>query len=148
MQESVFIIGMIYGLYLIFLAIIGILLGFLLGVYNRDDEIYVFLLLRLLKIFYNNRFYFNVLFEYLDDLSLESKIVEQFSKLSLKTVEQIQQRPLKIILKKPDTRSQIKLPILGDPFLNIDIDFNFDESTHCEFKLFKSYRNGNPKIKS
>ena len=57
MKESVFITRIIYGLYLILLGIFVVLLGFLLGIYRREgreDAIYVFLLLLLLKILYNN----------------------------------------------------------------------------------------------
>ena len=38
MKESVFITRIVYGLYLILLGIFGVLLGFLLGVYRREDE--------------------------------------------------------------------------------------------------------------
>ena len=110
-------------------------------------RIYVFLLLLLLKILYNNGFD-DVLLEYLHDLSLEPNTAEQFSKFSLKTIEQINRRPLKIILKEPDKRSQIPLPILGDPFVKIEIDFICDESTNYEFELFRFYRNVNQKVKS
>jgi hypothetical protein len=86
MKESVFITRIIYGLYLILLGIFQVLLGFLLGFCRREDGIYVFLLLFLLKILYNNGFD-DVLLEYLHDLSIEPSTTEQFSKFSLKTSE-------------------------------------------------------------
>jgi hypothetical protein len=67
MSKYVLIARVIYVLYLILLSIFGVLLGFLLCVYKRDET-------------------------------------EQFSKFSLKTIEQINTRPLKIILKEPNQR--------------------------------------------
>ena len=149
MKESVFITRIVYFLYFILLSIFGIIIGFLLGVYKREDEINAFLLLLLLKIIYNykNRFD-DVLLEYLHDLSLETNTVEPFSKFSLKSIEQIDPRPLKITLKKPDQIPQLPLPILSDPFVKIEIDFIWDESTNYEFELFKFYRNENQKRES
>jgi hypothetical protein len=138
MTESVFITSIVYGLYLILLAIFGILLGFLLGVYRRyrgEDEVY---LLLLLKILYNNGFD-DVLLEPLRIRSLEPRKIEEFSNFSLKSIEQIDPRPLKIILTEPDQSLQIPLPVLTDPFVKIDIDFIWYESTNYEFELFKFY---------
>lgn len=86
MNESVFITRIVYFLYLILLGIFGIIIGFLLGVYKREDEINAFLLLLLLKIIYNSGFD-DVLLEYFHDLSIETNTVEPFSKFSLKSVE-------------------------------------------------------------
>ena len=149
MKESVFITRIVYFLYFILLSIFGIIIGFLLGVYKREDEINAFLLLLLLKIIYNykNRFD-DVLLEYLHDLSLETNTAEEFSNFSLKSIEQIDPRPLKITLKKPDQIPQLPLPILSDPFVKIEIDFIWDESTNYEFELFKFYRNENQKRES
>ena len=150
MKESVFITRIIYGLYLILLGIFGVLLGFLLGIYRREgreDAIYVFLLLLLLKILYSNGFN-DVLLEYLHDLSIEPNTAEEFSNFSLKSIEQIDPRPLKITLKKPDQIPPLPLPILSDPFVKIEIDFIWDESTNYEFELFRFYRNENQKRES
>lgn len=141
MKESVFITRIVYGLYSILLGIFGILLGFLLGVYNRDEkieEIYVFLLLLLLKILHNNGF---------DDVLLEPNKAEQFSKFSLKTIEPINPRPLKITLKEPDQIPQIPLTIFSYPFVSIDIDFTWEESKSYKFELFKFYRSVNERVK-
>jgi hypothetical protein len=89
-------------------------LGFSLGVYRRDKKIYVFTSLLSLKMLYSIR---------LDYVLFEPNKAEQFSKFSLKTIEQINTRSLKIILKEPNQRPQIPLPILSDPFVWIDIDF-------------------------
>ena len=50
MSESVLIIRVMYILDIILLGLFGIVLGFLLGVYRREDDIYVFILLLLLKL--------------------------------------------------------------------------------------------------
>lgn len=144
MNESVFITRIVYFLYLILLGIFGIIIGFLLGIYKREDEINTFLLLLLLKIIYNNGFN-DVLLEYLHDLSLETTTAETFSKFSLKSIEQIDPRPLKITLKEPE---QISLPflIIEDPLVFIDTEVLWDESTNYQFELFKFYRYVNQKI--
>lgn len=101
MKESLFITRIVYFLYWILLGIFGIIIGFLLGIYKREDEINTVLLLLLLKIIYNNGFD-DVLLEYLYGLSLETNTAETFSKFSLKSIEQIDPRPLKIIFKEPE----------------------------------------------
>ena len=146
MKESLFTTRIVYFLYWILLGVFGIIIGFLLGIYKRQDEINPFLLLLLLKIIYNNGFD-DVLLEYLHDLSLEANIAEKFSKFSLKSIEQINPRPLKIIFKEPE---QIPLPffIIKDPLVFIDTEILWDKSTNYEFELFKFYRNVNQKVKS
>ena len=96
MKESVFITRIVYVLYLIILGIFGILVGFFLGIYrceNEVNEIYIFLLLLLLQILYNNGFD-EVLLEILSRRSLEPGNIEEFSKFSLKSIEQIDPRHL------------------------------------------------------
>ena len=145
MNESVFITRIVYFLYLILLGIFGIIIGFLLGVYKREDEINAFLLLLLLKIIYNNGFD-DVLLEYLHDLSLETNTVEPFSKFSLKSIEQIDPRPLKITLKEPE---QISLPflIIEDPLVFIDTEVLWEEPINYKFQLFQFYQNVSEKVK-
>ena len=144
MKESLFITRIVYLLYWILLGIFGIIIGFLLGIYKREDEINTFLLLLLLKIIYNNGFD-HVLLEYLHDLSLETNTAETFSKFSLKSIEQIDPRPLKIIFKEPE---QIPLPffIIEDPLVFIETEVLWHESTNYQFELFKFYRYINQKI--
>ena len=98
----------------------------------------------LLKIIYNNGFD-HVLLEYLHDLSLETNTAETFSKFSLKSIEQIDPRPLKIIFKEPE---QIPLPffIIEDPLVFIETEVLWHESTNYQFELFKFYRYINQKI--
>lgn len=145
MAESLLITSAVYFLYLIFLVLLCIVLGFWIGIYKHEEEIYVFTLWSLLEILYKNRFN-PVLLEFWQDLylsihSLEPNIVEDFSKLSLKTLEQIHPRPSKIILKEPDQRPKIPFPILGDPFVWIDINFSWEESKNYKFELFEFYKN-------
>lgn len=84
--------------------------------------------------------------KYLQDLSLKTNTAETFSKFSLRSIKQIDPHPLKIILKEPQ---QILLPflIIEDPLIFIDIEVLWDESTNCQFKLFKFYRYLTKKIK-
>ena len=112
--------------------------------YRREDEINAFLLLLLLKIIYKNGFD-EVSLEYLHDLSLKTNTAEPFSKFSLKSIEQIDPRPLKITLKETE---QIPLPflIIEDPLVFIDTEVLSDESTNYQFELFKLYRYVNQKI--
>jgi hypothetical protein len=112
MSESVVITRVIYILYIILLGLFGIILGFLLGVYKREDDIYVFILLLLLKMLCNNGFDYGL---------LKPNKVDQFSKFSFKTIEQINPHPSRLILKEPD---QIPLPffIIEDPLVFIDTD--------------------------
>ena len=144
MNESVWITRILYLLYWSILAIFGIIVGFLFGVYKREDEINLFLLLLLLKIIYNNGFN-EVLVQFLPDLSLETNTVEPFSKFSSKTIEPIHPRPLKLVLKETP---KIPLPflIIEDPLVTIDIEVLWDESTNYQFKLFKFYRDVDQKI--
>lgn len=144
MEESLFISRIVYFLDLILLGIFGIIIGFLLGIYKREDDINTFLLLLLLNIIYNNGFN-DVLLEYLHDLSLETAAAQLFSKFSLKSIEQIHPRPSKITLKEPE---QIPLPflILEDPLVFIEREVLWNESTNYQFELFKFYRYVNQKI--
>ena len=139
MKESVFITRIVYVLYMIILGLFGVLLGFFLGVYRRKDDIYVFTLLFLLELIYNNG---------LDYVLLEPNKAEPFSKFSLKTIEQINPRPSKLFLGELVEKPQIPFPLLEDPSISIDIDFLFEESTNYEFELFRFYRNVNQKVKS
>ena len=124
MKESVIIIIIRIGyfLYLILLGLFVIMIGFLLDIYKYDYEINIntFLLLLLLKAIYKNRFN-GVLLEYLPDLYLETNPAEPFSKFSLKSIEQINPRLLKITLKEPD---QIPFSLLRmeDPLVFIDTE--------------------------
>ena len=122
------------------------MIGFLLGIYKRKDQINAFLLLLLLKIIYNNKFD-DVLLEYLHDLSLETKTAETFSTFSLKSIEKIDPRPLKIIFKEPE---QILLPffIIEDPLVFIEAEVLWNRSINYQFELFRFYRNVNQKIQS
>ena len=140
MKESVFITRIVYSLYLILLGIFGILLGFLLGVYRRKDEIYVFYLILLLRILYNSGFD-HILLE-----TLEPRNIEEFSKFSLQVCESSNSRASKLFLGELVKNPQIPFPLLGEPSISIDVDFLFEESINYEFDLFKFYIN--QKVKS
>lgn len=146
MNESLLITRIVYFLYLILLGVLGIIIGFLLGLYKREDEINPLLLLFLLIILYNYGFY-DVLLEYLHNLYLESNTGDICSKFSLKSIEQIDPRPSKITFKEPQ---QIPLPflIIEDPLVVIDIEILWDESTNYQFELFKFCSSVNQKVKS
>ena len=101
----------------------------------------------LLKILYNNGFD-DVLLEPLRIRSLEPRNIEEFSKFSLQVCEPSNSRPSKLFLGEFVEKPQIPLPFLGDPFVSIDIDFIFDESTNYKFELFRFYRNVNRKVES
>ena len=137
MKESIFITRIIYFLYLILLGIFGIMIGFLLGIYKIEDKINPFLLL---EIIYNEGFN-DVLLEYSHDLSLETQI---FSKFSVKSLQQIDPRPLKIIFKEPEL---IPLPffIIEDSFIFIETEVLWHEATNYQFELFKLFRHINQK---
>lgn len=149
MTESVFITRIVYSLYLIILGVFGVLLGFLLGIFRRKgevNEVYIFLLLLLLKILSNNGFD-DVLLEPLRIRSLEPRNIEEFSKFSLKSIEQMDPRPLKIIFKEPE---QIPLPffIIEDPLIFIETEVLWEEPINYKFQLFQFYQNINQKVKS
>ena len=158
MVESVLIA---YGFYLILLGVFGVWLGFLLGIYryersgrqnnvNEVADLYLFLLLLLLQILYNNGSSYALLdlLEALRSRSLEPRNIEEFSKFSLQICEPINSSSSKLLLGEFVEKPQIPFPFLGDPFVSIDIDFIFDESTNYEFELFRFYQNINEKVKS
>ena len=148
MQESLFISRIVYFFYWILLGIVGIIIGFLVGSFKREDDMNALLLLLLLRIIiiYNNEFD-DVLWEYLHDLSLETKTAEPFSTFSLKIIEQTDPRFPKITFKKPE---QISLPflIIKDPLVLSETEVLWDESTNYQFELFKFYRYVHQKIRN
>ena len=89
----------------------------------------------LLQILYNDEFDYSL---------LKRNKVDQFSKFSFKTIEQINPRSSRLILKEPN---QIPLPflIIEDFFVFIEIEVSWDKSINYE--LFKLYRNVNEKVK-
>lgn len=166
MEESLLITGIVYGLYLIFLGIVGFILGIwlhLLEVWldsyrkskglslsNKKDKIYLFLLLLLLRILYNLGFN-NILFDPLEKLCLDSSKyhnIEKFSTFHSQGFEPNKMSPFKLFLEKPVDNPEVPFPILGDPFLFIDVNFLFEELTNYEFELFTFYLDVNQKIKS
>lgn len=152
MTESIFLTIFLYGLFWIILAIFGVLLGFLFGVYTYggSDQEYQFILFLLLRILYNNaRFYEESYDEFYDALRIRSfkfSAVEKFENFSLKIIPQIDLRPLKIMFMQTDPTIQIPSPVFTDSLENITIDLISEEATNYKFELFKFYRKKRKKI--
>ena len=123
----------------IFLGLLGIILGFLSGVSKHYSDISTLRLLLLLEILYSNG---------LEYAFLEPNEVDQFLKFSPKTLKQIDVPSSKIILEEFDKIFQIPFPIFSDPFIfiDIDIDFIWEEPFNYKFELFKFYKNTTKKI--
>lgn len=144
MKESLFIA---YALYFILLGLFGVLLGFLLGIYRHEheiDQIYLFFFLLLLHILSTKGFH--DLF-YLPDSSLAPNTAETFHKFSFEPLPQIESRPFKLILKETEQTTQIPFPILGDPYVTIQVDFIWNEFFEYKFELFQFYQDLNEKVK-
>ena len=150
MKEYLFIT---YALYFILLGLFGILVGFLLGLYqhkyeNETDEInhiYLFFLLLLLHLLSQKEFD-HILLDGLSHSSTAPNIAEPFEKFSLQPLPQIESRPFKLILKETQQRTQIPFPILDDPSVTIQIDFVWEESIHYKFQLLELYQNLHYKV--
>nr|WAK84817.1 hypothetical protein [Amicula sp. isolate GU52X-4 cfCalB7] len=117
----------------------GLIFGFLLGVYLQENEIdyftYVFISLLLLKILYARKFLYG----------LNPSEIDQFPRFSLRTIEQFEPRPLKLIFKNPE---EIPLPLgMGNSIIddNSIIDIRTEvfieetESINYQFELVKFY---------
>ena len=151
MTESVFITRIVYFLYLILLGMFGMIIGFVLGIYTlgisscEDEikEIYIFLLLLFLQVLYNSGFD-EVLLEHFPNLSLGTKTIEPYSKISLKSIEQINPHPLKITFKESE-KMPLPFLIIEDPYFFIETEVLWDESTNYKFRLFEFSRYVNQK---
>ena len=134
MNESVILSTSIYFLLFIFLGIFGLLLGLLLGLYKNSNEIFIFLILILLKIIVPNELNNNV-------SDLDRIFPFEFLKFTNPSSS-------KIFLKKSFEEAEIPFPILGDPIVPIDIDVSFYEFKHFQFQLFYFYQDVTQGIKS
>lgn len=65
----------------------------------------------------------------------------------LQPLKQVYERQTKLILEEFDPIFKTSFPILGDPFVFIEINFLGQESKIYEFELFKFSRSLNKKIK-
>ena len=146
----------LYVLCFIMFGMFGLLLGFSVGLYKgehqRNKEIDVFTLVLLLEILYGNKFG-SALSEYLQDLYpsfFELNKAEDCLKITPQTVEYINPSPLQIMLEQQEKIPQIPFPILGDPYLSIEIDWEWDDSRNSKYKfeLFTFYKNINEKLQS
>lgn len=157
MEEFLFLTRIVYGLYLILFMIFGVFLGFLLGILSRykdDNEIYASLLLFLLRSLYNFSkilYLYNTGFEFdeiLQNLDLRSSEAGNIDEISFKVFELKNSSPGKLGVPKLPEKPQIPFPLLGDPFLSIDVEVLFQESVNYEFELFRFYFNANQNLKS
>lgn len=154
MKEYLVITTIVYALYFILLGLFGILVGFLLGLYqhkyeNETDDInhiWLFFLLLFLHIL-SHKGFDDILLDGLSHSSTAPNIVEPFEKFSLQPLSQIESRPFKLILKETQQIPQIPFPILYDPSVNIQIDFVWYESIHYKFQFFEFYQTLNEKVK-
>lgn len=143
-----------YALYFILLALCGIFVGFLLGLYRRllgkdeIDQIYLFWLLLLLHFLYQKEFQ-DTLLPNLYDSSLAYNIADPYEDFSFRTLPQTESRPFKLILKETEKIPQIPFPILNDPSVNvqIEIDFICNDSFEYKFELFQFYQTLSEKVK-
>jgi len=161
-------------LYIIYVGIFGILLGFLLGTQKRGENkyfeylvyIYIFCLqyltyrayvLRLLKILFNKFGYDPLNFGY-DPLNLKP---EKVNKFSFQPVEPHNPSPSKLIMKEPDSMPELPLiedsveppefSIIADPdpsLPSIETDIFWSEPSLIKFEMFEFYQDINEKIKS
>jgi hypothetical protein len=142
-------IALISLFYLLYFSLLGLILGFLLGVYTRNKGVYtrnkkidVLMLLFLLQIFYiRDKSDFS---DKLPCILLKPNEVNEFVTFSLETEEHSQINLLKILLiliiwlRESSLKPEIPFPILGDPSVLIDIDIIFNEFPNYE-ELLKFY---------
>lgn len=98
----------------------------------------------LLEIIYNDGFD-DILFEYLNHLSLKEDTVQSFSKFLLKTISQIDPRRSKLTLKVPE-KFPFPFLIFEDPVVLIEMEILSNELTNYQFELLEFYRHVNRKI--
>jgi hypothetical protein len=101
--------------------------------------VYVFLLLLLLKILYNNGFD-DILLEPLRIRSLEPRNIEEFSKFSLQVCEPSNSRPSKLFLGELVEKPRIPLPfpIIEDPLVVIETEVFWKNSINYKFELYQN----------
>lgn len=128
-------------MYVLYLSVLGLILGFLLGIYKRNKEMDVFMLLFLLELFYiMDKSDSSVK---LPHILLEPNEVNQFSTFSVETEGNRQIGLFKILLiviiwvRGSSLKPEIPFPILGDPSVLIDIDIILNEFP--DYELLKFY---------
>ena len=99
-------------LYLIFISLVGILLGFLLGVYKRRNEKYILVLLLLLITLYNHGF---------EEILSEMVKTDPFSEFSFKPMPEIEPKASKLNLKAVD-KMPLPFSVIEDPLLFIETE--------------------------
>lgn len=143
-NESILITRIMYFLYSIFISIFGIIIGFLCGLYKREDDKSIPILLLLLKIIYNYNDQFNDILLRIEP-SIKTNVIEPFSKFPLKSIEEIDSSSLKVIFKEPEKIS-LPFPIIEEPIL-IETDILWNEPVDYKFQLFEFYQSINERVK-
>lgn len=123
---------------LLVLIIFGLLIGFLIGIYQHEDDIYVLVLILLLQILYRNGCVRN--FEDFYSTSIEQNKLTEISKFPLKPLELMDVNPTKIVFKGFDFTPQIFLPIFNDPILWLDVECIIERPYQYNIELFKVYK--------
>ena len=124
----------IYFLLFTFLGIFGLVIGLFIGFYKEAYEIFIFLLLILLRILTPNELNNNA-----SDLS---RI------FPFKILEPVNSTSTRVFLKESFEQVEIPFPTLGDSINPIDVEFSFYEVKHFQFQLFYFYKGICQKIKS
>lgn len=145
MTESVFITRVIYFLYLVLIGLFGLIIGIWLGIYQyvNEVELKAELLLLLVQLFIIHRSE-TILLESLPNLFLEANTADLSLDFPLKSIEQIEPRPPKIVFSEPKKRS-FPFPIIEDPYIFIEIEVIPDEKINYQFELWQLYRHENSK---
>lgn len=143
-NESILITGIVYFLYLIFISIFSIIIGFLCGLHKHDDSTSISILLLLLKIIYSCNSQFNDILLRIEP-SIKIKVIEPFFRFPPESIEKIDSSSLKVIFKEPEKIS-LPFPIIEDPIL-IETNILWDEPVDYKFQLFEFYQSINEKVK-
>lgn len=131
LTNSVLIAEFISFFYLLLLCFFGVLIGFLYGVYKKEDEIYLFVLLFLFRMMYED--------ELISDLDLIQP--NKAKPFVLESVKPTNTFPVKRLSQEfsIDAQSKIPLPIFVDLLILPEFDFVWDESQKYKFELYKFF---------
>ena len=134
---------LIYILLIFIFGIFALILGFLIGMKKRQNDVYLFISLFLLEIINNLKSASNIT---LINNLLEPIQENEFSKFSLRTIEHVLPTS-KIMLKKPDDPISFPFFMINEsPSVVIQTEILYDTLSidSNEFKLFKFYQNRIP----
>lgn len=147
MKESILLNTFGWVLFFLLLFIFGILLGFLFGIYRRENEIYMFALLFFLKLLHSGNFD-KIILSLLPVNSLELTRPENF--FTTEVLDTTYSSSSKLLLEPVKNNHPFPEPLLSDLFIWVDIDIiqKEKEANNFQFQLVKFYHNVNKKIKS